>query len=79
MTELMHKEFIIEDYREAQGLMERDSHFLTLAGEAFGCTVSGRGNLVRVTGDEQIFAERVRRFGIIVSHRSAPLFLFYLK
>ena len=53
MTELMHKEFIIEDYREAQELMERDSHFLTLAGEAFGCTVSGRGNLVRVTGDEQ--------------------------
>ena len=53
MTELMHKEFIIEDYREAQELMERDSHFLTLAGEAFGCTVRGRGNLVRVTGDEQ--------------------------
>ena len=41
MTELMHKEFIIEDYREAQELMERDSHFLTLAGEAFGCTVPG--------------------------------------
>ena len=50
MTELMHKEFIIEDYREAQELMERDSHLLTVAGEAFGCTVSGR----RRTGDRGV-------------------------
>jgi phosphate starvation-inducible PhoH-like protein len=46
------KEFIIEDYREATELLERDSHFLDLAGEAFQCEISGRGNLIRIAGDE---------------------------
>ena len=41
--------------------------------------VVGNAVLGRVAGDEQIFAERVRRFGIVVSHGSAPLFLNYLK
>ena len=35
--------------------------------------------LGRVAGDKQIFAERVRRFGIVVSHGSAPLFFDHLK
>ena len=32
--------------------MERDSHFLHIIGNLYNCNMIGRGNLIRITGEE---------------------------
>ena len=52
MNLVSDKEIIIEDSHVAINLMERDSHFLHIIGNLYNCNMIGRGNLIRITGEE---------------------------
>ena len=46
------EEIVIRDQQEAAHLFERDSSYLSVIGERYGIDVSGRGNLIRIKGEE---------------------------
>ena len=52
MNLVIDKEIIIEDSHVAINLLERDSHFLHIIGNLCNCNMIGRGNLIRITGEE---------------------------
>ena len=52
MNLVIDKEIIIEDSHVAINLMERDSHFFHIIGNLYNCNMIGRGNLIRITGEE---------------------------
>ena len=52
MNLVIDKEIIIEGSHVAINLMERDSHFLHIIGNLYNCNMIGRGNLIRITGEE---------------------------
>ena len=47
------EQIMVEGREEATHLFERDSSYLTAIGEHYGVDVYGRGNLIRLKGEEE--------------------------
>ncbi len=43
----------MEDFHEASRVLARDSSYLKIIGEHYGCQVTGRGNVIRLAGEEE--------------------------
>ncbi len=53
ITKERTEEIVIGDLQEAQHLFERDSSYLKIIGEHYGADISGRGNMIRIKGEEE--------------------------
>lgn len=47
------EEILIRDQQEASHVFERDSSYLKVIGDHYGIDVSGRGNLIRMKGEDE--------------------------
>lgn len=54
------EQIIIGDMTEAAHLFERDSRYLALIAEQEGTEISGRGNMIRIKGEEEAVDQSVR-------------------
>ena len=48
------EEILIRDQQEASHVFERDSSYLKVIGDHYGIDVSGRGNLIRMKGEDEV-------------------------
>lgn len=55
ITKERTEEIVIGDLQEAQHLFERDSSYLKIIGEHYGADISGRGNMIRIKGEEELW------------------------
>ena len=53
---------VVENFRDATHLLEKESAYLKLIGAHYGCQVAGRGNVIRISGE----AEAVTKAGRMV-------------
>ena len=53
---------VVENFRDATHLLEKESAYLKLIGVHYGCQVAGRGNVIRISGE----AEAVTKAGRMV-------------
>lgn len=54
---------MIKDMNEATHLFERDSSYLKVIGEHYGIDISGRGNMIRLKGNEEAVEKGARVIG----------------
>ena len=43
----------MDDFREASRVLAKGSNYLKLIGGHYGCQIAGRGNVVRLAGEEE--------------------------
>lgn len=46
------QEIVMEDFREASRVLARDSNYLRVISEHYGCQIAGRGNVIRLAGEQ---------------------------
>lgn len=57
------EQIMVNDREEAGALLERDSSYLAIIGEHYGADIFGRGNLIRLKGEEEAVDQSMRVIG----------------
>ena len=57
------EQIMVNDREEAGALLERDSSYLAIIGEHYGADILARGNLIRLTGEEEAVDQSMRVIG----------------
>lgn len=51
------QEIVMENFQEASRILARDAQYLKIIGEHYQCQIMGRGNVVRISGEEAAVAK----------------------